>query len=31
MTNRKLAYIVKDQTPLVLTDHEIVQHDPKRT
>ena len=26
MTNRKLAYIVKDQKPLVLTAHETVQH-----
>ena len=26
MTNRKLAYIVKDQTPLVLAAHETVQH-----
>ena len=26
MTNRKLAYIVKDQKPLVLTAHEMVQH-----
>jgi CBS domain-containing protein len=26
MTNRKLAYIVKDQTPLVLPTHETVQH-----
>ena len=26
MTNRKLAYIVKDQNPLVLTAHETVQH-----
>jgi CBS domain-containing protein len=25
MTNRKLAYIVKDQKPLVLADHETVQ------
>ena len=25
MTNRKLAYIVKDQRPLVLADHETVQ------
>ena len=26
MTNRKLAYIVKDQKPLVLAAHETVQH-----
>jgi len=26
MTNRKIAYIVKDQKPLVLTAHETVQH-----
>ena len=26
MTNRKLAYIVKDQKPLVLAAHESVQH-----
>jgi CBS domain-containing protein len=26
MTNRKVAYIVKDQKPLVLTAHETVQH-----
>jgi CBS domain-containing protein len=26
MTNRKLAYIVKDQKPLVLTARETVQH-----
>ena len=26
MTNRKLAYIVKDHKPLVLTTHETVQH-----
>src|SRR5262245_19757681 len=26
MTNRKLAYIVKDQKPLMLTLHETVQH-----
>jgi CBS domain-containing protein len=26
MTNRKLAFIVKDQQPLVLNDHETVQH-----
>jgi CBS domain-containing protein len=26
MTNRKLAYIVKDQKPLVLAAHEMVQH-----
>ena len=26
MTNRKIAYIVKDQKPLVLTTHETVQH-----
>src|SRR5512132_1618179 len=26
MTNRKLAYIIKDQKPLVLAAHETVQH-----
>jgi CBS domain-containing protein len=26
MTNRMLAYIVKDQKPLVLAAHETVQH-----
>ena len=26
MTNRKLAYIVKDQKPLVLATHDTVQH-----
>ena len=26
MTNRKLAYIIKDQKPLVLVAHETVQH-----
>ena len=26
MINRKLAYIVKDQKPLVLAAHETVQH-----
>jgi len=26
MTNRKLAYIVKDQKPLMLSAHETVQH-----
>ena len=26
MTNRKVAYIVKDHKPLVLTAHETVQH-----
>ena len=26
MTNRKLAYIVKDQNPLVLADNEMVEH-----
>ena len=26
MNNRKLAYIVKDQKPLVLAAHETVQH-----
>ena len=26
MTNRKLAYIVKDQKPLMLATHDTVQH-----
>ena len=26
MTNRKVAYIVKDHKPFVLTAHETVQH-----
>jgi CBS domain-containing protein len=30
MTNRRLVYIVKDQTPLVLAAHETVQHACRR-